>query len=358
MPPVRHRHPLTDIEKGEIIVLNKNISHAKISKELHIPRRTISNFLQRLKNRHSPYNLLHPGRPRKTSATADRWLIRTALTETKLPFKELKSIANIPVSERTIRRRLKEAGIRKWRALNRPLLTEEHAKKRLKWAKDVRHWTTEVEWPKVIWSDESAIQKDSDTRTVWVWRHQCKAEKYAPKNVVGKKRDGDLSQMVWGCFVGNKLGPIVFIDGTIRKEEYIAILEQNLLEYIDVLTADGLRDIVFQQDNARPHTAKLTQEWLKEAAREHGFIIMEWPPNSPDMNPIENLWAHLKLELHRRYPDTKYLSGSPAVIRRILKRRLLEVWWDIGEEVLTGLVKSMPHRVRALLKAKGWYTEY
>src|SRR5208282_5923480 len=59
MPPIRHRHPLTDIEKGEIIVLCKNISHIKISEELHIPRRTISNFLQRFKNRHSPYNLLH-----------------------------------------------------------------------------------------------------------------------------------------------------------------------------------------------------------------------------------------------------------------------------------------------------------
>ena len=103
MPPVRHRHPLTDIEKGEIIVLNKNISHRKISKELHIPQRTISNFLQHLKNRHSLYNLLHPDRPRQTSVTADRWLVRTALVETQLPFKELKSIANIPVSERTIR---------------------------------------------------------------------------------------------------------------------------------------------------------------------------------------------------------------------------------------------------------------
>ena len=76
------------------------------------------------------------------------------------------------------------------------------------------------------------------------------------------------------------------------------------------------------------------------------------------MNPIENLWARLKLELHRRYPDTKYLSGSPAVIRGILKRRLLEVWWAIGEDVLKGLVESIPQHVQALLKANGWYTDY
>lgn len=76
------------------------------------------------------------------------------------------------------------------------------------------------------------------------------------------------------------------------------------------------------------------------------------------MNPIENLWAHLKLELYRRYPDTKYLSGSPAIIRQTLKRRLLKVWWDIGENYLKELVESMPQRVRALRKAKVSYTGY
>ena len=61
-----------------------------------------------------------------------------------------------------------------------------------------------------------------------------------PKNVVGKKRDGQLSQMVWGCFMGNKLGSIVFVDGSIKKEQYVAILDQYVLEFIDALGADGL----------------------------------------------------------------------------------------------------------------------
>ena len=76
------------------------------------------------------------------------------------------------------------------------------------------------------------------------------------------------------------------------------------------------------------------------------------------MNSIENLWAHLKLELHRRYPDTNSLQGSADAIKTILKTRLNEVWWQIGEEVLRNLIDSMPQRVRALLDAKGWYTKY
>ena len=84
---------------------------------------------------------------------------------------------------------------------------------------------------------------------------------------------------------------------------------------------------------------------------------MEWPPNSPDMNP-KHIWDHVKRELHKRYPDTKHLKGSPAAIKAVLKERLTAVWWDIGEEVLNRLIDSMPHRVQELLEAQGWYTGY
>ena len=125
--------------------------------------------------------------------------------------------------------------------------------------------------------------------------------------------------------MGNKLGPIVFVDGSIKKEQYVAILDQYLLEFIDALEVDDLRDITFQQDNARPHTAYLTRDWLKDAATEHGFTVMEWPAISPDLNPIENLWAWLKLELYWHYSDTKYLHGSPETVKGILKERLNKV---------------------------------
>ena len=138
--------------------------------------------------------------------------------------------------------------------------------------------------------DESAIQKDSARQQVWVFRYQTKEEKYAPKNVRGKSRDGDVYQMIWGCFVGNKLGPIVSIDGSVTGDVYTAVLHNNLLPYFDALANDGITGITLQQDNARSHTCKKAKAFFNSTTAEHGFTVMDdWPPYSPDMNLIENL---------------------------------------------------------------------
>lgn len=164
--------------------------------------------------------------------------------------------------------------------------------------------------------------------------------------------------MIWGCFIGDKLGPIVYIDGTIKKEVYVGILDQYFLPFLDAIYTEGPKPCEFQQDNALPHVADITRNWFKSITEKYGLKPMEWPPNSPDMNPIEHLWEVLKLELHRRYPDTCSLKGSPEFIKTTLQQRLHEVWWDIGVDILNSLVENMPERVNALLKARGWYTEF
>ena len=352
------RKELSEWDKGRIEGRSVSMTDAEIGRELHIPRRTVSNFLTRLKNRQSSENLHRHGRPRITTEAQDKRIIAAAETNTHVPFASLQNLVNVPTSTSTNRRRLHEDLIRKWRAVKRTLLTKERAKKRLEWAMKYRHLKRE-DWAKFAWSDESAIQKDSARQQVWVFRHQTEEEKYAPKNVRGKARDGDVYQMIWGCFVGNKLGPIVCIDDAITGDTYTTILRDNLLPYLDALANDGITGITFQQDNARSHTCKKVKAFFNIATTEHGFTVMgDWPPYSPDMNLIENLWAHLKLELHRRYPDTATLCGSPQYIRQRIAERVQEVWWTIGEEVLEHLIDSMPHRVEALIKARGWYTKY
>ena len=131
MAVATRRKELTDFQKAEVVALSSVKDTAEIGRDLHIPRRTVSNFLQRYHERASIENLPRSGRPRKTSITDDRWLNRTALDDTQMSLKELKSTYNIPVSTRTIQRRLANMAVRKWRAVNRLYLTERHARKRL-----------------------------------------------------------------------------------------------------------------------------------------------------------------------------------------------------------------------------------
>ena len=122
--------------------------------------------------------------------------------------------------------------------------------------------------------------------------------------------------MVWGCFIDNKLGPLVLINGMIDGKMYIQLLEQILLLFINLLRENGVDNVVFQQDNASPHCAKATMDWLKASAENNAFTIMKFPLNSPDLNPSENLWSIVKAELYRQYSDTMYLQGSGTAVKR------------------------------------------
>ena len=126
---------LTDAQKGAILALLPLYSHAEIGARLGIYPDTITKFVKHAQECDSIKNLPRPGRPRKLSNAAVRYLVRNAESESRVPFKELRNSCNIDVSIQTMRRRLQEEGIRKWRAVKRPLLTQKHANERLAWAR-------------------------------------------------------------------------------------------------------------------------------------------------------------------------------------------------------------------------------
>jgi transposase len=355
----RTRAPeLNAYQKGRIDAYRDlGYSYGHIEQILHIPKTTIGGYIRRSKNRESIENKKHTGRPRKSTERDDRFLIRKAIADTKMPLRELQWISNSNLSISGIKRRLHEDKIRKWRAAERARLTPAHVAKRFQCAKEHLHWLIE-QWRAVIFSDECSGEKGKDPRQVWVFRRPRAKERYKPENVVGKNKGKGISLMVWGCFAGDIKGPLVSFEGVNTAATYIETLKQHLVPLIeflrDELPQELANDIIYQQDNASIHTAKATEKWFKDMA----ITVMEWPPNSPNMNPIEHIWRALKAALYARFPDTVAIPGGPETVRKELGRRLEIVWEDLEPEVFDNLIMSMPRRVTALYNAKGWYTQY
>lgn len=148
--------------------------------------------------------------------------------------------------------------------------------------------------------------------------------------------------MVWGCFSAQGVGSLVFIEGNMDGPTYRDILKQNLRQ--SALKLGILDSFYFYQDNDPKHKARDTQEWLLYNCPH----VMETPPQSPDCNPIENLWEYLDRKIRER----------PVSSIANLKIRLQEEWKRIPGEYLQKLVLSMPRRLEAVIKAKGLHTKY
>jgi transposase len=105
------------------------------------------------------------------------------------------------------------------------------------------------------------------------------------------------------------------------------------------------KDIIFQHDNASSHTASKVKNWFYDSK----IQVMMWPPQSPDLNPIEHLWDYLKKKL-REYPQANNLDE--------LWERVQDVWNNISPEYCLKLIRSMPDRLAALRRSKGGYTRF
>ncbi len=151
------------------------------------------------------------------------------------------------------------------------------------------------------------------------------------------------SVMIWAAMLSADVGPLCFLKSTINIAIYQEILEQFILPSADKLYGDA--DLIFQQDLAPAHTAKGTKSWFND----HGVIVLDWPANSPDLNPTENhLWAIVK----RKMRDTRPNNADDQ------KAAIKATWASITPEQCHRLIASMPRRIDAVIHAKGGPTKY
>jgi len=107
------------------------------------------------------------------------------------------------------------------------------------------------------------------------------------------------------------------------------------------------------QDNAPIHKAGIIKEWFEIS----GVHVVDWPPYSPDLNPIENLWKLLKVEIIRGHLEFIVIKDNMATKEHLI-RCAMEAWETLKDGLLNKLALGMQRRVDAVLAANGWYTKY
>lgn len=224
-----------------------------------------------------------------------------------------------------------------------PGLTRKNKEERVKFAKK---WLINEEdtLGNVIWSDETMVRSHPFTRKQRFRWNPSRGERPAIQEM---EQNGKNTVMFWGCFSKHGAGPLVSLVGKQDGEQYRrTIREQIIPEYqkAQVMIGGNWR---FMQDNAPIHKTKVNMEVFRRA---HVDVI-EWPAKSPDLNPIENVWAWIKDKLYTEYPVCNNAEEIEA--------RVMEIWTQcLTPEMCARFCGDYAKRLRAVIASGGECTKY
>ncbi|UYV72225.1 hypothetical protein LAZ67_9002243 [Cordylochernes scorpioides] len=307
--------------RGMVIGLKRaGWSIRQIAADTHLGASTVHRLWRRWLEQGNVAIYRNVGATRVTSAPVDRRILRQAVAAPQATctaiLQHVHAHIDHSISTRTISRRLVANGLHSCRPLRRLPLTPPNRRQRLEWCRARSTWMTERH--RVVFSDESRFCLSSDSRRVRVWRRR--GERSNPAAIVERPTVRQRGIMVWGAIAYGSRSPLLRIQGTMTAQRYVD-----------------------DQDNARPHTARISQQAPQDVQ------MLPWPPYSPDLSPIEHFWDIIGRRLHA-LPQPR----SEDELWQMVERE----WRAIPQDAIRTLIDSLPRRVAACIAVRGGPTCY
>ncbi|UYV64831.1 hypothetical protein LAZ67_3002104, partial [Cordylochernes scorpioides] len=304
-----------------------------IAADTHLGASTVHRLWRRWLEQGNVAIYRNVGATKVTSARVDRRILRQAVAAPQATctaiLQHVQDTLDHSISTRTISRRLVANGLHSCRPLRRLPLTPPNRRQRLEWCRARSTWMTE--WHRVVFSDESRFCLSSDSRRVRVWRRR--GERSNPAAIVERPTVRQRGNMVWGAIAYDSRSPLLRIQGTMTAQRYV----DDVLRPVTLPYLQGVLNALYQQDNARPHTARISQQALQDVQ------MLPWPPYSPDLSPIEHVWDIIGRRLHA-LPQPR----SEDELWQMVERE----WRAIPQDAIRTLIDSLPRRVAACIAVR------
>lgn len=338
------RNQVSPSVKTAIIALAENTSKTQheIALMYSIKQNTVSSILKRHRETGSIAVKPRSGRPLKTTPRTDNRILRLIKQNpfsTSAQIKQILSPDLNHITTKTIRNRLaKKFKMPARIPRKKPLITEKARLKRLAWCKAHKDWTVE-DWKKVTFSDESTfLQFQQQNQYV----RRPPGASPCHNLYTNKTIKHPPSIMVWGCFSFHGRGGLSILpkDARMNSDMYIGVLNEKVVNFMTIA-----QTTIFQQDKAPCHTSKKTMKWFAD----NGIEVLDWPGNSPDLNPIENLWRIMKTKVNVR----KHTNIHELI------ENIKTAWvFQVTKTECEHLIESMPRRIQCVIKNRGHPTKY
>lgn len=281
------------------------------------------------------------GRPRVTTQQTREAIVNVVQDSGFNNAVSIRRNLQLDMSVDTVRRVLHTAGFHARHPASKPMMRDNHRVRRLAFAQEHLAWNEE--WRQTVFVDEKIFTTDENGR-VTLWRQR--GTRYQDRNILYHNRQGRVTVSVWGSMTAQGVGDLVIVDERMNSEAYLRILRETMYPSAVQWFPEGM--IHFVQDNSGPHRGRIVLNWLNAQERIH---LLDWPAISPDLNPIEHVWARMQ----QRWDAVDIGRGRQQLINSIFL-----AWAELAndQQFFANLVESMPRRLQAVIDNNGGATRY
>jgi transposase len=235
---------------------------------------------------------------------------------------QLKDRYNLITSRHTVGRERRCMSFHIVSRRKRPTLTLLHKYKRLKYAID----NEEEDWDDVWFSDEKQFRVDLSTQKVWKQPWETVIYGFVPPRTIAVS--------VWGAVSWDGRTTLHTSTQPFDSDAYCNIIDKHLIQQ----QPDSFHRLL--QDNAKPHKSNLTLDYLNNFDVE---LVPDYPPCSPELNPIEHVWSWMVSYINQEFPYT-----LPQ-----LKQRVKEAWIAIPQNIIQHYISHLSTVCKQIIEAKG-----